>query len=103
MIEVLERLAAANIQILPVTDIHTHFVLERDGFAALVERRDTAFGGVGAAGLLTEHGLSVLVWRGPQAFFVARGHEQPATPEQIAALRQFASDLQAAIAPQGPS
>ena len=93
----LERLAAAGIRLLPVTDITTHFVLERDGFAALVERTPDGFGSAGAAGLLTEDGLALLVWRTGRAFFVRKGTEREATPAQVDALRAFASDLEKAL------
>lgn len=95
--EVFERLVAANIQILPLTGVDTHFVFERGGFAALVERRGDGLGGIGASGLLTEHGFAVLIWRSEQPFFVARGFEQPATPEQIESVRAFAAELKAAL------
>ena len=61
---------------------------------ALVERTATGFGRVGAAGLMTGSGLSQLVWRDGKAYFVARAGEQPATDEQVAALRSFSSDLE---------
>ena len=97
MIEILEKLAAANIQIIPA-DVTSHFILERDGFVAFVERRDEAFGNIGAPGLMTEHGFGALIWRGDQAFFIAKGFEQLATPEQVQKIRAFASDLQNALA-----
>lgn len=96
MIERLEKIAAAGIQIIPA-EISTHFLFARDGFAALVERRDDSLGNIGSSGLMTERGLAVLVWRGPKAFFVARGFEQEATPEQVAQLRAFAADLRNAL------
>jgi hypothetical protein len=97
MVEIFERLAARNIQILPLTEIATHFVLERDGFAALVERRDNSFGKIGASGLLMERGLAQLLWRGGEAFFVAKGWERPASSGEVESLRSFAQDLRAAL------
>ena len=97
MIEILEKLAAANIQIIPA-DVTSHFILERDGFVAFVERRDEAFGNIGAPGLMTEHGFAALIWRGYQAVFIAKGFEQLASPEQVQKIRAFASDLQNALA-----
>jgi hypothetical protein len=97
---VLEKLAAANIQIVPA-EIASHFILERDGFVAYVERRaetaESPFGNVGAAGLMTERGLAPLVWRGHQAFFVGKGFEQAASSEQVDKVRAFASDLENAL------
>ena len=95
-IEKLERLAAAGIQIIPA-EIASHFILERDGFVAFVERREESFGNIGAPGLMTEKGFAALIWRGDQAFFVARGFEQQASSEQVEKIRAFASDLNKAL------
>ena len=54
MTEKLQRLAAAGIQLLPAIEITTHYVFERDGFVALVERTGAGIGGVGSAGILGE-------------------------------------------------
>jgi hypothetical protein len=94
--EKLERLAAAGIQIIPM-EITSHFILERDGFVAFVERRDDEFGNVGAPGLMTERGYAALIWRGDQAFFTAKGLEQPASAEQVQKLRAFGADLEKAL------
>lgn len=93
----LERLAEAGIQPIPMGQISSHFFLERDGFVALVERKGEGFGNFGAPGLMTEHGFAVLVWREGLGYFVARGFEQQATPEQVDGLRRFASDLESAL------
>ena len=58
MTEVLERLVAAGIQLLPAVEITTHYVFERDGFVALVERTPEGFGGIGSPGLLTGTGFA---------------------------------------------
>jgi hypothetical protein len=92
--EVFEKLAAAGIQILPLAEISTHFVFERDGFIALVERRGEAFGKAGAPGLLMTKGMAQLVWRGERALFVAKGWERAAEDHEVAALRAFGSDLE---------
>jgi len=96
---ILERLAAANIQLLPV-DLDNHFVFERDGFIALVERRrDNSFGRAGSAGLMTEKGLAPLVWRGDVPYFVAKGlPDQQGAQEQVDLLRRFQADLESALA-----
>ncbi len=96
VIETLEKLAAAGIQIIPA-EITSHFILERDGFVSFVERREEAFGNIGAAGLMTDHGFAALIWRGDQAFFVGRGFEQLASAEQVQKIRSFASDLAVAL------
>ena len=96
MIEQLEKLEAAGIQIVPA-ELTSHFILERGGFVAFVERRENGFGHAGAPGLMTERGFAALVWRGEQPFFVGRGFEQAGTSEQVQAIRAFASDLEAAL------
>jgi hypothetical protein len=97
MTEILERLVAAGIELLPAPEVTTHFIFTRDGFVALVERRGEGFGGMGSPGLLIEQGLAPLVWRGSKALFIGRGFEQEATPEQIAKLKQFSTDLKVAL------
>ena len=96
MIDKLEKLAAAGIQIVPA-EITSHFILERDGFVAFVERREEAFGNIGAPGLMTDRGYAALIWRGDQAFFVGKGFEEIASPEQVEKVRAFATDLANAL------
>lgn len=100
MTGILEKLAAAGIQIVPA-EIASHFIFERDGFVAFVERRaepeENPFGNIGAPGLMTERGFAALVWRGDLAVFVGKGFEQPASAEQIQTIRAFASDLANAL------
>jgi hypothetical protein len=98
--ERLENLAAAGIHLIPA-GITSHFIVERDGFVAFIERRDDDFGNIGAPGLMTEHGFAALMWRGDQAFFVGKGFEQPASAEQVEKLRAFAGDLGRALS--GPT
>ncbi len=95
--DTLEKLVAAGIQIIPA-EITSHFILERDGFVAFVERRESSFGNIGAPGLMTERGYAALIWRGDQAFFASKGFEQPASTEQVQKIRAFASDLEKALA-----
>ncbi|MCC6857228.1 MAG: hypothetical protein IT158_01635 [Bryobacterales bacterium] len=92
-----ERLAAAGIQLLPALEITTHFVFERGGFIALVERCGDGFGSIGSAGILTGQGMAVPVWRGERCFFVARDLEREAGPAEVEALRAFARDLEDAL------
>lgn len=84
----LESLAAAGFQVVPA-DITSHFIVERDGFVAFIERRENNFGNIGSPGCMTQRGFAALVWRGEQAFFVGKGFEQPATAEEIQRLRTF--------------
>jgi hypothetical protein len=95
--EILERLAAAGIQMLPALEITTHYVFERDGFVALVERTPDGFGGIGSAGILTGNGFAALIHRGDRSYFVAKNFEQEAQPEQVAALKRFSADLKSAL------
>jgi len=94
--EIFEKLVAAGIQIVPA-EMTSHFILERDGFVAFVERREQGFGNIGAPGLMTERGFAALIWRGDQPFFVGKGFEQPASAEQVQKIRSFASDLANAL------
>jgi hypothetical protein len=96
VIERLEKLEAAGIQII-ASGLTSHFIVERGGFVAFVERREQRFGNIGAPGLMTERGFAALLWRGDQAFFAGKGFEQAATTEQVQAIRAFASDLDAAL------
>jgi hypothetical protein len=97
MTEKFQKLVDANIELLPIPEITTHFVFHREGFAALVERVRDGFGGIGAAGLLTERGLAALQWRGADAFFVLKDFEQHATFDQVEQLRGFQRDLEGAL------
>jgi hypothetical protein len=93
---ILRNLAGAGINLLPI-DLDRHFLFEREGFVALVERRGDLLGNVGAAGLLTETGLAPLVWRGDVPAFAGKAGDRPATPEQVEALRRFQMDLESAV------
>ena len=97
MTEKLERLVAAGIQLLPAVEITNHFVFERDGFVALVERRGNGFGGIGSAGRLTEKGIAPLVVRGEASYFVAKGYEQLASLDEVEQIRRFQADLKFAL------
>jgi hypothetical protein len=97
MTEKFQKLVEAKIELLPLPEITTHFVFERDGFIALVERANDAFGRIGAAGLLSDKGLAPLVWKNGSPYFVARGFEQPATESDIERLRLFQRDLEASL------
>lgn len=96
----LEKLVAAGIRIIPA-EVTSHFILERDGFVAFVERRQGVsgddFGNIGAPGLMTDQGYAALIWRGELAYFAGKGFEHPASTEQVEKLRAFASDLKGAL------
>ena len=86
-----ERLAASGIQVAAETEAHS--LLTRGNCIALVDRH----GGIGSTGLLTENGLSYLVWRDGQALLKSKTAEIPATDEQLAAVQTFSQDLAAAL------
>lgn len=93
----LERIAALGIQILPVSEIQTHFVFEREGCAVLVERRGLGFGSVGGPGMLTERGFAALVERAGAPWFVCKGEERRASPAEAEAARRLFTDLKSAL------
>jgi hypothetical protein len=95
--EILERLAEAGIQMLPAVEITTHYVFERDGFVALVERTPDGFGGIGSAGILMGTGFAALIHRGKRSYFIAKNFEQEASSEQVESLKRFSSDLKSAL------
>ena len=100
VLDSLEALAAKGIELLPIqpqpngnSSLDRHFVFFRAGYAALVERRDGGFGRIGTAGIVTEHGLAMLMAREDGPRFVIRDHEQAPEPGEIEELRQFQADL----------
>lgn len=88
-----ERLAAAEIQLLPVPEVATHFVFEREGCVVLVERRGEGFGSIGSPGLLTAGGFAALVTRDGQDWFVGKGESRAATGAEASAARRLYRDL----------
>jgi len=69
----------------------------RDNLVALVERTSEGYGSIGGTGVWTERGLAYLVWREERAYLAGKGFEEPATDEQVAAMRRFSEDLKAAL------
>jgi hypothetical protein len=93
----LERLAALGIQLVLLPGLERYYVFARGSCATLVERTESGFGRIGTAGMVTEHGMEMLIWREEKPYFVAKHMERPATNEEVSALRQFSSDLQRAL------
>jgi hypothetical protein len=94
----LERVAELGIGLAPVAGITTHFVFERAGYLVLVERRSNGFGKAGSPGKLVEgHGFAALVRRGGADWWVARGAEWVAPPEEAEAARRLFTDLKAIL------
>ncbi len=94
---ILQRLVDAGIELLPALELTTHFVFERGGYVALVERRSDGFGNIGAPGILCEKGVAQLVWRGQNAYFVAKSFERAAEAAEIEELRRFGEDLKKSL------
>ena len=88
-------LGSTGIQLLSESRAYAMFA--RDNLLALVERTAEGYGSIGSTGIFTERGLAYLIWRDGQAFLAGKGFEQPATGEQVAAVRRFSEDLKAAL------
>ena len=88
-------LGSTGIQLLTETPSHSMFA--RGNLIALVERTPSGYGSIGGTGVMTERGLAFLVWRGEQVFLAGKGFELPAPDHQVAAVRQFSEDLNAAL------
>lgn len=89
------ELASTGIHLLSETRSYSMFA--RDNLVALVERTAGGYGSIGSTGIWTERGLAYLVWREGQAFLAGKGFEQPATEDQVAAVRRFSEDLKSAL------
>jgi hypothetical protein len=89
------ELGSSGIQLLSETPAYCIFA--RDNCIALVERTPSGYGSAGSTGIMTEHGLAYLVWRGGQASLAGKGFEVAATEEQVAAMCRFSEDLKAAL------
>jgi hypothetical protein len=88
-------LGSTGIQLLSETRAYAMFA--RDNLLALVERTAEGYGSIGSTGIFTERGLAYLVWRDGQAFLAGKGFEQPATDDEVAAVRRFSEDLKGAL------
>jgi len=94
LVQQLEHIAAAGIQLVPAPEVATHFVFERDGCVVLVERRDAGFGAVGSPGLLVEEGgFAALVERNGRSFFIWKGGERKASGGEAESARRLFTDL----------
>jgi hypothetical protein len=93
----LERIASSGIQILPVPEIASHFVLERGGCAVLVERREDGFGAIGSPGSLSDKGFAALVQRDGRDWFIGKGESREATEAEAEEVRGLYRDLRAIL------
>jgi hypothetical protein len=97
----LERIAAAEIELIPAAEVSSHFLFTRDGCVVLVERRGEGFGEVGSPGKLVERGgFAALVRREGQDWWVGKGEERRAEPGEAEAARRLFTDLKAALTNQ---
>ncbi len=88
-------LGSTGIQLLSETAAYAIF--SRDNLVALVERTAAGYGSIGSTGIFTERGLAYLIWRDARAWLAGKGFEEPASEEQVAAVRRFSEDLKAAL------
>ncbi len=94
----LERIASSGIQILPVPEIASHFVLERNGCVVLVERREDGFGAIGSPGSLSAKGYSALVLRDGKDWFIGKNESREAMEAEAAEARRLYRDLREILA-----
>jgi hypothetical protein len=98
LLEQLERLASAGIQILPVPEIASHFVLERKGCVVLVERREDGFGAAGSPGALSGTGFAALVRRDGRDWFIGRSESREATEAEADDARRLYREIREILA-----
>ena len=89
------NLGSTGIQLLSET--RSHYLFVRDNLIALVERTPEGFGSIGGTGMWTVRGIAYLVWRDGRAFLAGKGFEQPATEEEVVAVRSFSEDLKTSL------
>jgi len=88
-------LAATGIRLL--TESQGFAMFARDNLVALVERTPGGYGSIGSTGVWTGRGLAYLVWHAERPFLAGKGFADPASQEQVAAIRRFSEDLKAAF------
>jgi hypothetical protein len=64
---------------------------------ALVNLGAGAVTGIGSSGMMTETGLSFLVWREGRSYLIAKGRETPASSAQVEEIQKFSLDLKRAL------
>jgi len=97
----LQALAAAGFELINLPRFPGYVGAKKYDCAVLLEPVDG--GGLRqftAVGYLTEGNLSVLVQKGGEQWFVWKAQQVRATPELLAAVQQFESDLRAALESQ---
>ena len=69
----------------------------RDNCVAAVGNAAGSAVGQGSTGLMTDQGLTYLVWRDGRPYLSGKSGEIPATPKQVEAIRKFSEDLKDAL------
>jgi len=69
----------------------------RDNCIAAVGNASGGSLGQGSTGMMTDQGLTYLVWRDGRPYLSGKNGEAPATPEQVAAIQKFSEDLKDAL------
>lgn len=72
-------------------------IFMRESCVAMVGRTPGGGLSMGSTGMMTDNGLSYLVWREGQPRLAAKGGEVAAGPDQVEAIRKFSEDLKAAL------
>jgi hypothetical protein len=96
--EIAERLATFDIQLSAQAQDYCMFV--RGNCLALVRAEGERFTSIGSSGMLTEKGLSYLVWVDGKAMLASHGVQVEAGADQVEAIRKFSEDLKNIIWPR---
>ena len=86
---------SAGIQLL--SESRGYSLFARDNLVALVARTSGGQASIGSTGMWTERGIAYLIWREGRAYLAGKGFEQPATEDEVEAVRRFSEDLKAAF------
>jgi hypothetical protein len=97
LLERLQRLAQAGIEIVPAPGLERYLLLGKDGYFALAERLPDGFGSLGSPGIITPHGFAPLICGDTGCTFVCKSYRQEASPEQVAGARAFFTQLKQAL------
>ena len=93
--EIAARLAVLGIQVMG--EAKAYSIFSRGNCLGLAQRDETGFTSLGSSGMMTDAGLAYLVWRDGCPLLVAKQRETQADTGQVEAIRQFSSDLKAAL------
>ncbi|HKE29952.1 MAG TPA: hypothetical protein VKB88_46715 [Bryobacteraceae bacterium] len=94
--ELAARLAAYRIEL--VTEAKEYTLVARENCFAMLHLGERSVPGIGSAGMITDHGLTYLVWREGEPRLVGKRSNVAAGPQAVEAIRRFAEDLKEAVA-----